>query len=683
VRAPFVTRSVTKYVGEVIQNMTVERHARPRDFRRALAIGCTLLALLCLIAATPQLATAGLTLEKNARTGLHGTYSNANATIRFQTIRTGRRVSATVSGADGNVLMTVEGNRRDMPQVTFAGIPVTDHGDFSDEETAAIRALRVSPQALALGEMLRGLPPYRGGTRNPWAALHELYHFLTYIGGEWPDGLYEWEEAPPAEPTARVREESTIGTATSGLRCLDCDPGGDPPDPPGPLPTPQPQPGSAWNCAGDADQCIGMAGPSCWGTYVFGTRVKKWLCEALRHDINRPQRDCSVNGSSTTGGCCGTLEDAVTALLTKPDLGRDGLITCGLNNQCPSPAACCSQGGVRPNGCHMPGGVCREMEFCDPNGNLGSNRIWPCPNEASAGAKFLITTWNPDYQNGNLLKSDAVQFTFSEPGRIVMGISCKFSGLGVINVDTSSSICQYYGKCTVADLLTIDKNLLDDMVWRFPADLPFYHVCTSHAFGWYEIPNLRAGTWLAFSKSISTWGLDGHATADTYAYVGNGGRVQATWSNNNACQLTVDINNPRFFVRQQYKDFYAREPDGASNFGGARDFGAGPWQVRIDAIEGGTQSRADVAWGFMQSPEFTAAHPVLDPINIGTQPFVDEFIRQCYLVFLRREPDLGGFQFWRNVLTRNGSYVEVVNAFILSTEYLHRSACSFGPSYCN
>ncbi len=264
-----------------------------------------------------------------------------------------------------------------------------------------------------------------------------------------------------------------------------------------------------------------------------------------------------------------------------------------------------------------------------------------------------------------------------------MGISCKFTGLGVINVDQESSLCQYYHKCTVADLLTIDKALLDDMQWRFPADLPFYHQCGSHAFGWYEIANLRAGTWLAFSKSISTFGLDGHATADTFAYVGNGGRNQATWAGN-ACQTTVDIANTRFFVRQQYKDFFAREPDPSSNFGGARDFGAGAWQMRIDAIANATQSRAQVALGFMQSPEFTAVHPALDPANIGTTAYNEEFVRQCYRVFFRREPDLGGFQFWLTRIRKSGGdYAGVIDGFLQDAEYLHRSACGFGPSYCN
>src|SRR6185503_20049031 len=59
--------------------------------------------------------------------------------------------------------------------------------------------LRVSPEALALGEMLRTLPAGPSSASNPWAALHELYRFLTFIGGPGPDGLYNWEEAAPDE----------------------------------------------------------------------------------------------------------------------------------------------------------------------------------------------------------------------------------------------------------------------------------------------------------------------------------------------------------------------------------------------------------------------------------------------------------------------------------------------------
>jgi hypothetical protein len=240
-----------------------------------------------------------------------------------------------------------------------------------------------------------------------------------------------------------------------------------------------------------------------------------------------------------------------------------------------------------------------------------------------------------------------------------------------------------YGKCGVRDLTTgsITKSLLDQIYAYYPADLPFYHICYEHGFGWYETPNIPAGTWLVFANSVSRFfGLvDGHGTADVYAYVGNGGAYQATWAGN-ACRLTVDINNNRFFVRQLYRDFFNREPDPATPFGGARDFGGGAWQALIESLA--VRSRADLGLAFMQSPEFVAAHPVLNPANIGMAAYNDEFVRQCYRVFLRREPDAQGFSNWL-AQANAGNYVGVVFGFVFSQEYFNRAACGFGPLPCS
>lgn len=628
-------------------------------------------------------ASAALTLmKKDAQTGIQGSYTNKKATIYFRSRRTNSRVVAMVTGADGRVLMAVKGNRQDMPQISYAAIRATDHGEFSAEEQSALQALRVSPEALALGEMLRALPDAPASSHDPWAALHDLYHFLTFIAGPGPDGLYQWEETPTdTGPLADGSSTDFAKLYRPVLRPIDGDPGdgggggGTPPSTHGPYP------GAAWDCAGDADQCIGMAGPGCWGTYVFGTRLRKWSCAALRHDINNRQRDCTVEGYSSTGGCCGSLEAAVTALVTQPDVGRDGLGSCVLSNNCPTPTSCCSQSGWAPNGCNYQGGICREVQFCDPNGNAGSTRVWPCPNEATAGGKTLITRYTPDYANGNILSTDGVLFTFPEPGRIVMGISCKGTGYGILRVDDGGALCQVYGKCNPRDLNTIDKPLLDSIRANYPQDLPFYHICNSHQFGWYETANIQPGTWLAFGKSESgLFGFyEGHGTADTYGYVGNGGINQATWAGN-SCRLTVDINNPRFFVRQLYKDFLNREPDPSTPFGGVRDNGGGDWQIFIEELA--IRSRNDVGWEFMQSPEFVAAHPALNPANIGTAGFNQEFITQCYKIFLRRDPDLGGYNFWLDQVNRYGNYVPLIGAFVDSQEYNHRAVCGFPGYYC-
>jgi len=652
-----------------------------RVVKHAIVTGCVLVGVVAAMA-SPALGGLTMTTKDSPETGIRGSYTNESATIHFRSRRTDDRVAAAVTGADGTLLMAVKGNRRDMPQVSYAGIRVSDHGEFSEKELSALRSLRVSPQALALGEMLRALPKRPASSDDPWAALHDLYRFLTYIAGPGPDGLYQWEEIPE------------VGLAADGeyavRPAMAIEPGGDPGGDPGGGSSPPPPPpggtsGSPWDCAGDADQCIGLAGPQCWGTYVFGTRLRKWSCEALRHDINARQRDCNAEGSSSTGGCCGSLEAAINALLTQPDIGRAGLTSCSLNAYCPTPAGCCSLGNLAANGCRLPGGVCREIQYCDPNNQSGSTRLWPCPNEASAGAKYLITRYKPDYTNGNLLSTDGMLVTFSEPGRIVMGISCVSTGYGILRVGDDSALCRVFGKCSVRDLDTINEPLLDQIYASYRAELPFYHKCREHAFGWYETANIPAGSWLVFSKSVGPGGpwtfgfVDGHGTADTYAYVGNGGAYQATWAGN-SCRLTVNINDPRFFVRQQYRDFFGREPDPASAFGGARDFGAGTWQMLIESLA--FRSRSELALDFMRSDEFIAAHPALNRANIGTATYNQEFVRQAYRVFLRREPDPQGFSDWlAQANARN--YVGVVFGFIFSQEYFNRAACGFGPSQCS
>src|SRR5262249_5637030 len=135
-----VHRTVSNTVRKGDAHMIISQSSplsHPSSIKSTVLTGCLTLGL---VAGVPHSSTAGLTIQqKNPRTGIHGTYTNATATIQFQTIRTRRRVSATVSGADGTVLMTVEGNRKVLPQVTFAGITVTDHGDFTPEEESAIR----------------------------------------------------------------------------------------------------------------------------------------------------------------------------------------------------------------------------------------------------------------------------------------------------------------------------------------------------------------------------------------------------------------------------------------------------------------------------------------------------------------------------------------------------------------
>lgn len=125
------------------------------------------------------------------------------------------------------------------------------------------------------------------------------------------------------------------------------------------------------------------------------------------------------------------------------------------------------------------------------------------------------------------------------------------------------------------------------------------------------------------------------------------------------------IENPRFFVWQQYTDILGREPDHG---------GLNGWSNYIAGCGGDHPClifrRTETARGIITSPEFRSRHPALQ--NPGTPEYNQEFVRQCYLVFLRRNPDSGGFNAWLNYFNSTGDEHGVVHGFIYSDEYWRR-----------
>jgi hypothetical protein len=51
-----------------------------------------------------------------------------------------------------------------------------------------------------------------------------------------------------------------------------------------------------------------------------------------------------------------------------------------------------------------------------------------------------------------------------------------------------------------------------------------------------------------------------------------------------------------------------------------------------------------------------------------------QFVRWCYLMYLDREPDQGGWDFWTGDLNRHGDYNITINAFLRSGDYHYRYA---------
>lgn len=146
----------------------------------------------------------------------------------------------------------------------------------------------------------------------------------------------------------------------------------------------------------------------------------------------------------------------------------------------------------------------------------------PCSNEAWAppGPIFL----SADYHGQN----PSIGFlTLPTTGRIRLGISCVATGYVVVKVGADSALCTVRGRCSFDQLMAITEQDIEAIRW-LPGQVPFYHICQRHGFGWYDAVGVAPGFYLAIAKSGSAiWGLvDGHGTADTYPFYGNNGAFQ-------------------------------------------------------------------------------------------------------------------------------------------------------------
>ena len=142
------------------------------------------------------------------------------------------------------------------------------------------------------------------------------------------------------------------------------------------------------------------------------------------------------------------------------------------------------------------------------------------------------------------------------------------------------------------------------------------------------------------------------------------------------------IDDSQYFVRMQYQDFFNRSPDRPG-----MDFWTGTITEcgNNPTCRGG--KRTNVSRAFWESGEFQ--NPLRannDPLFFPTPPNglpynTDEFVRKCYRIYLRREGDAGGVNFWTNGLNSciannpgnpSGCYNNTISAFIASGDYRNR-----------
>lgn len=137
------------------------------------------------------------------------------------------------------------------------------------------------------------------------------------------------------------------------------------------------------------------------------------------------------------------------------------------------------------------------------------------------------------------------------------------------------------------------------------------------------------------------------------------------------------IDGSKYFVRQQYLDFFGREPD---------QMGWDFWRSNITGCVFDTdcfdRKRVDVTRAFFFSGEFIQQHPELGGPR-GTHAYNVAFVKQCYYVYLRRtcDPefcDPPGFNYWVGELDKTNpdagdwKYNNMIRAFIVSGEYRSR-----------
>jgi len=143
------------------------------------------------------------------------------------------------------------------------------------------------------------------------------------------------------------------------------------------------------------------------------------------------------------------------------------------------------------------------------------------------------------------------------------------------------------------------------------------------------------------------------STANLYVY---GGPIQKV------------IDDASFFVRQQYLDFLGHEPDQAT------------WELWTNQIlQCGTDTtcindrRAEAAKALWYSNEFLQLHPGLrNPSGVFPDFNNQEFVRLCYVLYMQRDPDQSGYDFWTANLNASNDYKGVIRGFIESPEYRTR-----------
>jgi Domain of unknown function (DUF4214) len=181
----------------------------------------------------------------------------------------------------------------------------------------------------------------------------------------------------------------------------------------------------------------------------------------------------------------------------------------------------------------------------------------------------------------------------------------------------------------------------------------------------------RPGSHQIRSNYVTPRNITGEATTSMVTMQGN------VRDNNmlpcpGASPITTNrIDATRYFVRQHYLDFLAREPD----LDGWNWWTSEITECAFDLNCIHTE-RIHIGHAF-----FLVANSVLQDPDLANPPgtpgfnaatYNRAFVRHCYLNYLRREPDPEGWDHWTNELNSYGNYWHIIDAFQLAPQYRER-----------
>lgn len=151
------------------------------------------------------------------------------------------------------------------------------------------------------------------------------------------------------------------------------------------------------------------------------------------------------------------------------------------------------------------------------------------------------------------------------------------------------------------------------------------------------------------------------------------------------------IDDPTFFVQQQYRDFLGRNPTGPEL---ANDVAPLNSCLLAGNFACYHTARVHMSRTMWDKPEFRQQSRTFALGFVGDFPFElyndDHFVSLDYFVYLQRAPDSGGYNFWLGVLNNcvaasnsffscpscsTQCYHDSINAFLSSTEYRSRFGC--------